>query len=178
MLSALVLRMLEGLGLRWVQLFLLEEFLASEPMAEAGEQSRISASMLPSVGSWLSAARCCATALLGKGEALQTGEGRESRARTAVTWQLAGVMCLFGGSSALAGLVRNALRDEAAHDASTRTVDWSTVLQSHVKMPLTWAYESSGPDDSPVFRAVVTAKRGKDRGRHGEFKARCTPRRG
>jgi dsRNA-specific ribonuclease len=161
-LSALVLRMLEGLGLRWVQLFLLEEFLASEPMAEAGEQSRILASMLPSVGSWLSAALdVCATALLGKGEALQTGEGRESRARTAVTWQLAGVMCLFGGSSALAGLVQNALRDEAAHDASTRTVDWSTVLQSQVKLPFTWAYESSGPDDSRVFRAVVTAKGGK-----------------
>ena len=151
-----LLQMLGSLGSRWFRLFALEEFLAQNPLASANDQSRAwadyASSMVDELGIRL---RVREARLLGHGEELISSDpARGTRAVSAVTWQVIGVMCLLGDFRAVAKLARETYAHVVAKNAPAK--DWPQILQTHNRTAVTWKYDQSGPDRQKVFHATVT----------------------
>lgn len=159
--NAFVLRMLGTLGTYWCHLYALEEIRERDPLASAGEQSRAWAEYVGLVVEYLAVRLHVAEAMmLGRGEALTSGQpGRGAGARTAVTWQVLGVLSLLGGFEAVARLAREAYAAAIAQHAPA--IDWVQVLSTRLGSALTWTYEQSGPDHQTVFTAVARDNRGR-----------------
>ena len=154
--------MLNGLGSRWCQLFVLDEFLADNPLASSHEQSQALNSLMPALAEQLAVRLHIADAmLLSRGEALAASEpNKRSRVVASVTWQVIGVMCLLGGMTAAAGLISRSYRSSVETIANdTSSVDWVTILNQQIDLAVTWAYDTSEPDHQLIHRAVVTDRR-------------------
>jgi dsRNA-specific ribonuclease len=161
--NASLLRMIGSLGGRWCRLYLLDEFIAGEPLASADEQSQAWAGSSPFLAQRVAEhLNIDQVMVLGRGEAatLRAPEQR-SRTRESVTWQILGAMALLGGRPAVSKICKQAYR-ETRKEARPPTVNWLDVLnQSAGARDLDWSYRKSGPEHRPVFEAEVADQRGR-----------------
>jgi len=160
--NAELLKMLETLGSRWVGLYMLEEFAASEPLATASDQSRAWAEYLSPVADllagYLHVGQAC---LLGKGEESLSRDARQpTRTVRSVTMQIIGVICVLDGLSSVSEMTRTAYQHVTA--AKTPAIDWLQVLAIRIRgSELAWTFQTSGPEHRLIFEATVRDRRGR-----------------
>ncbi|MER5470770.1 hypothetical protein [Streptomyces sp. NPDC002685] len=155
--------MLGSLGATWLDLLVLDTFVADPTIADEGEQSarlaRTGPSTLASLGRW--AART-GFVRRGRGEQLTDTAGVFEM----VALQLIGALVLTGAQKPLLTLVEEHVRSAGSGDADASDPpghqDWYTLLQQQPGARETeWEFTASGPQHSLSFSGTVRTPDGR-----------------
>ena len=158
-----VLRGLEELAKRHVQVAVLDRYVHDHQPKKVGQQSTAFNADVRRAWEALAALPVFEGAMhFGAGEAALLRE-RRLKSLGVVVHQIVGVAALLGGHNTVCRLVDRALADAPSTSAAPEPeIDWRTMLHSNVRDgELVWEWERTGPDHELTFTAKVTDGRGR-----------------